>query len=121
MSKTAIIILSDPKAGSDEATARLLNGLAAAYDYKTAGEDVKILFQGTASRWPKILQDESHFANKIYNEVKDKIEGVSAACASVWGAEPSGHDLISGNQVPGTPGLPSLVKLQKEGYTILTF
>jgi len=121
MSKTAIIILSDPKMGSDEATSRLLNGLAAAYDFKQAGEEVKILFHGTGTRWPKVLQDESHFGNNIYEQVKDKIEGVSAACTAVWGADPAGHDLISGNDIPGTPGLPSIVKLQKDGYQVLTF
>lgn len=121
MGKTAIIILSDPKMGSDEATSRVLNGLAAAYDFKQAGEEVKILFQGTATRWPKALQDESHLGHKIYTEVKDKIEGVSAACAAVWGADPAGHDLITGNQLPGTPGLPSIVKMQKEGFNVLIF
>lgn len=121
MSKTAIIIFSDPKSGTDEATARLLNGLAAAYDFKTAGEDVKILFHGTATRWPEVVQNEAHPAHKIYKLIEDKIEGVSAACAEVWGANPSGLDLISGNDIPGTAGLPSMVKLQKEGYNILTF
>lgn len=46
MNKTAIVILSDPKAGSEEALGRVFNVLAAAYDFKNAGEDVKIVFQG---------------------------------------------------------------------------
>lgn len=121
MNKTAIIVLSDPKVGTDEATGRLLNALAAAYDFKTAGEDVKILFHGTATRWPEQLQNEAHPGNKIYTLVEDKIEGVSAACSEVWGANPSGLDLITGNNIPGTAGLPSLVKLKKEGYSILIF
>ena len=43
--KTAIIILSDPKSGSEESLGRLFNALATAYDYKQAGEDVIIQFQ----------------------------------------------------------------------------
>lgn len=121
MSKTAIIIMSDPKAGLDESTGRLLNGLAAAYDYKAAGDDVKIIFQGTGSRWPELLQKEDHMAHKIFKAIEENIEGISAACASVWGAEPSGYDLIKNNPIPGTPGLSSFVKLEKEGYNILTF
>ena len=121
MSKSAIIILSDPKAGLDESTGRLLNALAAAYDYQAAGEEVKIIFQGAGTRWPAIIQKEDHIANKVYKMVEKNIEGVSAACTTIWGAEPSGLDLIANNPLPGTPGLSSFVKLQKEGYTILNF
>jgi len=65
MSKTAIVILSDPKSDLDESLGRALNGLAAAYDFKTAGEDIKILFSGAGTRWPKEFQKEDHIAHKI--------------------------------------------------------
>ncbi len=45
--KTAIIVLSDPKNGSEESLGRVFNALATAYDYKNAGKEVSILFQGT--------------------------------------------------------------------------
>lgn len=55
--KAAIVILSDPGNGSEEALGRLLNGLAAAYDYNQRGQEVTVLFQGagTAGRanWSK--------------------------------------------------------------------
>lgn len=121
MSKTAIIIFSDPKGGTDESVSRLLNGLAAAYDYKEAGEDVKIIFQGTGARWPELLQKEDHMAHKLYKILEENIEGISSACASLWGANPSGLDLIANNPLPNTPGLSSFVQLQKDGYHILTF
>jgi hypothetical protein len=49
------------------------------------------------------------------------VEGVSCGCADVFGANPSGFDLIKDNQVPGTTGLPSLIRMQQEGYSIITF
>lgn len=121
MSKTAIVVLSEPKAGSEEALGRVFNALAAAYDFKQANEEVKIMFQGAGTRWPEELQKEDHPGNKLYTEVKDKIEGISCACSEVFGANPAGFDLITDNQVPGTTGLPSFVKLQQEGYSIITF
>jgi len=121
MNKTAIIIVSDPKSGADESLGRALNGLAAAYDFKQAGEEIKILFQGAGTRWPEVLQKEDHPAHKIYQAIEDKIEGVSAACASLFGANPSGLDLITGNPIPNTAGLPSLVQLRKDDYNILIF
>jgi len=121
MSKTAIVIISDPKSGTDESLARVLNGMAAAYDFKNNGEEVKIIFSGTGTRWPEQLQKETHIGHKIYKEIEGIIEGVSAACSQIFGANPSGLDLIKNNPVPNTPGLPSLVQLQKDGFNIITF
>ena len=121
MSKTAVVVLSEPKAGSEEALGRVFNALAAAYDFKNAGEEVKILFQGAGTRWPEQLQKIDHPGHALYQAIEDKIEGVSCGCAEVFGADASGLDLIKDNQAPGTSGLPSFVKLQQQGYSIITF
>jgi hypothetical protein len=119
--KTAIIILSDPKNDSEESLGRVFNGLAAAYDYKNAGQEVSILFQGAGTRWPEVLQKENHPAHELFEAVSDKIQGVSCACAEVFEADTTGYDLIKDNSVPKTTGLPSLSKLHEEGYNVLTF
>ncbi len=121
MSKTAIVVLSNPKSDSEEALGRVFNALGVAYDCKTNNKEVIVLFQGAGSRWPKALQKEDHPVHGLYKAVSDKIKGVSSGCADVFGADSSGFDLISENQVPGTSGLPSFVKLQNEGFTIITF
>ena len=36
--KTAIVVFSDPKSGSDDALGRVFNALAAAYDFQQNGE-----------------------------------------------------------------------------------
>jgi len=120
MSKKAIVILSDPNNG-EEALGRAFNGLGVAYDCKNSDEEVVILFQGTGTRWPEVLQKEDHPIHALYSAVEDKIKGVSSGCADVFGADASGLDLITENQIPGTSGLPSFVNLQKEGFTVLTF
>ena len=123
--KAAIVVLSDPKAGSEEALGRVFNALASAYDFKQRDDDVTILFQGAGTRWIGQLTKTEHAAHGLFEEVKDKVAGVSRGCAEVFGAteeaEKSGFDLISDNSVPGTAGLPSLRKLSSEGYAILTF
>ena len=119
--KTAIIILSDPKNESEESLGRVFNGLAAAYDFQSAGEEVSILFQGAGTRWPAVLQKEDHPVHELFKAVRDKIQCVSCACADVFGADTSGFDLIKDNKVPKTTGLPSLSKLQGQGYNVLTF
>ena len=123
--KAAIIVLSDPKSGTEEALGRVFNGLSAAYDFKQRDDEVTILFHGAGTRWIGELSKSEHPAHTLFEEVKDKVAGVSCGCADVFGgseeAEKSGFDLIKGNPVPGTSGLPSLRNLIAEGYSILTF
>ena len=123
--KTAIVVLSDPKSSSEEALGRVFNALAAAYDFKQAGGDVQVLFQGAGTRWIGVLANPEHPAHGLLEAVRDTVAGVSCGCADVFGgaedAEKSGFDLIRNNPVPGTSGLPSLSKLASEGYTVLTF
>jgi hypothetical protein len=125
MSKAAVIVLSDPKAGSEESLGRLFNALAAVYDFKQRGADVQLLFQGAGTRWAGELVNAEHPAHELFQSVKDKVAGVSCGCADVFGAQEgvaaSGFDLITENAVPNTSGLPSLARLTAEGYAVLTF
>jgi hypothetical protein len=122
--KTAVVVLSDPKAG-EEALGRVFNALAAALDFKSRKQDVVVLFQGAGTRWASALEDPAHPVHGLYKAVEDKVAGVSAGCAVVFGAhdgaEAAGHDFLSDNPVPGTAGLPSLARYAAEGYQILTF
>jgi hypothetical protein len=120
--KAAILILSDPKSSADESLGRVFNALASAYEFKANQDEVTILFQGAGSRWPTELIKPVH---GLFEEVKDKVAGISAGCANVFGAkdeaEANGFRLIRENAVPGTDGLPSVRSLVEQGYSILTF
>jgi len=122
--KTAIVVLSDPR-GGEEALGRLFNALAATFDFKQRHQEVQLLFQGTGTRWTGLLTQGDHPAHALYRAVEDKVAGVSAGCAVIFGArdeaEQNGFSLITTNAVPGTPGLPSLAKYAADGYAILTF
>ncbi len=123
--KAAIVILSDPKSGSEESLGRVFNALAAAYDFKQQGDEVTVRFQGTGTRWVGELSKAEHPAHDLFEAVKDTVAGVSCGCADVFGsseeAVKSGFELIKDNPVPGTSGLASLRKLAADGYTVLTF
>ena len=125
MKKTAVIVLSDPKSGSEESAGRLFNALAAVYDFKQRGDEVQLLFAGAGTRWAGELVKSEHPFYNLFEAVKDKVAGVSCGCADAFGAQDgvaaSGLDLVTENSVPNTSGLPSLARLTDEGYTILTF
>lgn len=123
--KTAILVYSDPKNGSEEALGRLFNALAATYDFKKNGDDVTLMFQGAGTRWIGQLGKPDHPAHDLYEAVRDKVAGVSCGCADVFGAsedaEKEGYALIKDNAVPGTSGVTSLRKLISDGYTVVNF
>ena len=123
--KAAIVVLSDPRTGSEESLGRVINALAAVYDYKRKGEEVTLLFQGAGTRWAGELVKDGHPAKALFEQVRDKVAGVSCGCAAVFGAteeaESNGFALLTDNPIPGTPGLPSLHNLVEKGYTVLTF
>ena len=123
--KHAVVILSDPNSGTEEAVARTYNGCAFAYDCKQHGDEVAIIFLGAGARWPKALEDSSHPAHKVYTGVKDNILGVSSECAVVFGAEADtrelGYKLLTDNALPDTSGLASIRNLIDDDYKVVTF
>ncbi len=123
--KVAVMILSDPKHGSEEALGRLMNALATAYEVQNRGDEVLVLFQGTGTRWLDELVREDHPAHLLFEEVKQAIAGASLGCAEMFGAAQdvrrTGFDLIRGNPAPGTSGIPSIHALLCQGFTVLTF
>ncbi|AGY59836.1 DsrE family protein [Gloeobacter kilaueensis] len=123
--KAAIVVLSDPVHGGEESRARLINALAAAYDFKQRGEEVSVLFQGAGVRWIGELNQPDHPLASLYQAVREKVRGASCECANVFGAtetvQKNGVTLLAENPVPGTSGVASLAGLMAEGYQILTF
>ncbi len=123
--RTAVIILSDPKAGSEEALGRVFNALAVAHEAKTAGDDVAVVFAGAGTRWPAELTKPGHPANSLYNAVRETVQGASCGCAAVFGAtegvQEAGLPLVTDHALPGTPGLLSLRRYAMEGWNMLVF
>lgn len=125
MSKTAIVIYSDPKAGSDEALGRLFNGMFVAYELKEKKQDVVVMFQGAGVRWASEVVKPAHPAHALYNAVKDTVVGVCGGCADVFGASDdlkgAGFTMIHEKAIPGTSGIIDLSKYIDDGYRVLTF
>lgn len=123
--KTAIIILSDPKSGSEEALGRVFNALALASECKQKGDEVAVVFNGAGTRWPAELTKPSHPANGLYNAVRDVVQGASCGCAEVFGATESvkacGVPIVKDHALAGTAGLLSLRRYLAEGWQTIVF
>lgn len=125
MKKTAIVLMSDPKSGSEESLGRALNALALAYECKSAGDEVALLFKGAGTRWPEQLSRPDHPANGRYNDVRDTVRGASRGCAEKYGAaagvQACGVALVADTPLPGTPGVLGLRPYLNDGYDVVVF
>ncbi len=123
--KTVIVILSDPKPGTEEALGRIFNALAVAHEAKAAGDDLAIVFSGAGTRWPAELARLDHPANGLSQAVRDHVQGASCGCAAVFGATEgvrgSGTPLVANYVLPGTPGVLSLRRYVADGWNTLVF
>jgi hypothetical protein len=123
MSTVTLIVLSDPSAG-EESLGRVFNALAAAHDFEQRGQPVQLVFQGTGTRWPALLNQADHPAHALYSAVQHRVAGASLGCATVFGAKDdvAAADVrfLTDNAVPGTPGLSSIAEYAARG-PVITF
>lgn len=125
MQKTAIVVLSDPKAGGEEALGRLFNAMFLTLELKDRNETVELIFQGAGSRWPGEVVQPGHPARDLYRAVEDKVAGVCGGCADVFGATQSatasGLKLVRDRKIDGTNGVLDLSRYINDGYRLVTF
>ncbi|SLN28901.1 DsrE/DsrF-like family protein [Roseovarius litorisediminis] len=125
MTKTAIVVYSDPASKSEEALGRIFNAMFVAYELKEKKQDVALIFQGTGVRWAAELVNPEHPAHALFQAVEDTVVGVCGGCADVFGAtddaQASGLSLIRNKAIPGTNGIIDLSAYLDDGYRILTF
>jgi DsrE/DsrF-like family len=125
MSKTAIVIFSDPKSGGEEALGRLFNAMFLTLELKEKGQEVALIFQGAGARWPAEVTQPVHPAHALYHAVADKVVGVCGGCADVFGAteaaQATGLPLVRERQISGTSGILDLSKYLDQGFCLVTF
>jgi len=124
MSKTAVVVFSNPKAG-EEALGRLFNAMFLTYELKEKNQEVALIFQGTGVRWGLEIVKPEHPAHELYKAVQDKIVGFCGGCADVFGAtggiKEAGLALVRQRDIPGTTGVIDLSSYLDDGYQLLTF
>jgi hypothetical protein len=125
MQKTLLVVLSDPKSGTEEALGRVFNAMAMAYDLQERSADVRLVLQGTATRWASELSKPEHALHALYSAISGVVDGACGGCADVFGATESVEQvslpLLRDLVVPGTTGLTSLGRYLADGYSIITF
>ena len=113
----AIVVLADTETHEDRG--RLRNALETAREFKDAGDEVKVIFDGAGTKWiPEASKPENRY-HELYMSLKDQSLACKY-CASAFG-------VTAGIQAEGVSlldeynGHPSLRKLVSQGYQIITF
>jgi hypothetical protein len=125
MTKTAIVVLSDPKATSDESLGRLFNALFIVHDLKEKGRDVVLIFQGAGVRWAAEISKPDHPAHHLYQAIRDTRIEVCGGCADVFGetdaASDTGLPLVRDRMIAGTTGVIDLSTYCEDGNRLIVF
>ncbi|MFM9834802.1 MAG: hypothetical protein ACKVOA_01725 [Methylophilaceae bacterium] len=116
--KIAIIVLAD--SNSDEGLGRIVNALAAAGEYNKAGDEVRIVFTGTGTKWPTSLVKPDHPAHGLYEDVKDLVDGACGFCANAFG-QTDAMKQYSIKLLADSGPFMSYRQFTQAGYQILTF
>lgn len=118
MPKAAAIVFADT--GSPEGLGRVMNALTTAQEFKEAGDDVLVVFDGAGTKWIAELSRETHKYHQLFEDVRDVVAGACSYCAKAFGVneavEGAGVELLEDYK-----GHPSLRTLVSDGYAVVTF
>jgi hypothetical protein len=118
MTKIAIVILSDTN--TMEAMGKVSNAFMLATEAIEAGDELKIIFEGTGTKWIGELEKSDHKLHELYQSVKAHITGACKFCAQVFGVkdeiEKAGFPLLDEYK-----NHPSLRNLFVDGFHVITF
>jgi len=87
MTKVAVFVFSDTD--TNEGLGRVVNAMMTAKEFKKAGDETRLYFDGTGTKWPSILSKKDHIAHELYESVRDIAGGACLFCATAFGAKDS--------------------------------
>lgn len=118
MNKIAIVVLSEIE--THEGLGRVVNALQTAREFKEAGDEVQIIFDGGGTTAAVALADPGDQRHQVYANVADKVAGLCRYCAKAFGAYEKAEalDLPFLSEYHQHPSLRSRVV---DGYQLVTF
>lgn len=118
MAKAAIVVFAETEGHGN--LARAVNALTTAKEFKDAGEDSTVVFDGAGTAWIPVLAAPDHPAHRLYESVKDRIGGACSFCARAFGVKDEIEEL-GVTLLDEYKAHPSLRKLVDGGYEVITF
>jgi hypothetical protein len=118
MAKAAIVLLADTD--THEGMGRMANALTTAKEFKEAGDETRLIFDGAGTKWVAELSNPEHKYSHALEEVRDAVQGACAYCSRAFGVK----EKVEAANIPlldDFSGHPSLRSLIADGYEVITF
>lgn len=118
MTKAAVVLLAGVTGA--ESMGRMANALTAVKEFKDAGDDVKLIFDGAGVTWIRELAKPDHRYHPLYEELQGQIAGVCKYCAKAFQVAED----VRAQSLPFADehqGHPSFRQLLQDGYAVLNF
>ena len=126
--KVAILVLADTETHTDHG--RLTNAMETTKEFKEAGDEVQLIFDGAGTKWVAELSKKENRFNQFFNSLKEQGDNNTTGkppsivackfCANAFGVEAKVRE--SGTKLADEfEGHPSLRKLVSQGYQIISF
>jgi hypothetical protein len=118
MNKLAIVVLSEMEEHQD--LGRVVNALQIAKEFRQAGDDVEIIFDGGGVVSAVQLADPEHRLHRAYELVEDKVAGLCRYCARAFDVYERAEEL----ELPFLAEFeqhPSLRSRVTDGFQVITF
>ena len=118
MLKVAIVVLADTETHGD--LGRVVNALESAKEFKEAGDQIRLIFDGAGTKWIPELANPAHRRHKMFMDLQESVTGACAFCARAFHVEEqvqaAGFQLLDEHD-----GHPSLRALMVDGFQVITF
>lgn len=118
MLKVAIVVLADTETHGD--LGRVVNALESAREFKEAGDQIRLIFDGAGTKWIAELANPAHRRHQMFMDLQESVTGACAFCARAFHVEEqvqaAGFRLLAEHD-----GHPSLRALMADGFQVITF
>ena len=117
MNKVLVLVLADIE--TKEALGRVVNALQTVREFKDAGDEVRLVFDGAGTRWIGELGSPEHKYHGLFASVKDR-SGACSYCAGAFGVKPA-VEKYGVRLLDEFDGHPSLRQAVSDGYQVISF
>lgn len=117
MNKVLVLVLADIDTKGD--LGRVVNAMQTAKEFKEAGDEIRLVFDGAGTRWIGELGSTGHKYHALFESVKDRT-GVCGYCSRAFGVK-SAVEQQAVTLLEEFDGHPSLRKAVADGYQVITF
>ena len=73
MAKVAVLVLVDTE--TREGLGRAVNAMIATKEFKDAGDEVRLIFDGAATKWVGELAKPDHRYHELFEAIRDRVAG----------------------------------------------